>query len=235
MPHHHIPPISHLPAATCSNSEHRSPLNKLPSNPTISMIKKSELFTDAKMMVLEMFELWGTAWGDKLKNNRPSMLTMETIDTWTVSLVQAQMTQAEFDIALPLSISAELEWPPGSPSDFLALARGKHTSQFPEAYTAYIQAANGTYLHPVCHATAVRVGLWNMRNEDEYVTKKLWSEIYPLVCAEYSHDSAQFNQNAIAIERKRQSDMPALAAPKIDSQSQIQAAMTAIEKIREML
>lgn len=199
------------------------------------MIKNSELFTDSKMMVLEMFELWGTAWGDKLKNNRPSMLTMETIDTWTVSLVQAGMTQAEFDVALPLSISAELEWPPGSPSDFLALARGKHTSKFPAAYTAYIQAANGTYLHPVCHATAVRVGLWNMRNADEYVTKKLWNEIYPLVCAEYSHDSAKFNQNAIAIERKRQSDMPALAAPKIDSESQIQAAMTAIEKIREML
>lgn len=187
------------------------------------------------MLVLEMFELWGTAWGDKLKGNRPSMLTMDVIDIWTVSLVQAQMTQAEFDVALPLSISAELEWPPGSPSDFLALARGKHTSQFPEAYTAYIQAANGTYLHPVCHATAVRVGLWQMRNADEYVSKKLWNEIYPLVCAEYSHDGAKFNQNAIAIERKRQSDMPALAAPKIDSQSQIQAAMTAIEKIRQIL
>lgn len=235
MPHHHIPPFSHLPAATFNNSESKSLLNELPSNPTISMIKKSELFTGAKMMVLEMFELWGTAWGDKLKNNRPSMLTMETIDTWTVSLAQAQMTQDEFDIALPLSISAELEWPPGSPSDFLALARGKYTSKFPEAYTAYTQAANGTYLHPVCHETAIRVGLWQMRNADEYVSKKLWNEIYPLVCAEYTQDSAKFEQNAIAIERKKQSDMPALAAPKIDSQSQIQAAMTAIEKIREML
>lgn len=182
-----------------------------------------------------MFELWGTAWGDKLKNNRPSMLTMETIDIWAVSLVQAQMTQDEFNAAMPLSISAELEWPPCSPADFLALVRGKHTSQFPEAYTAYIQAANGCYLHLVCHATAVRVGLWQMRNADEYVTKRAWNEIYPLVCAEYSHDADKFNQNAIAIERKRQSDMPALAAPKAASESQIQAAISAIEKIREMI
>lgn len=199
---------------------------------------QSELFMVSKGLVLEMFDCWGSAWGDKLKENRPERLTMQTIDIWTVSLVQAGMTQVEFDIAMPLSISAEREWPPSSPSGFLALARGKHTSQFPESYAAYIQAANGRYLHPVCHATAVRVGLWNMRNENEYVTKKLWNEIYPLVCVEYSQDIAKFEQNAIAIEHKRQSDMSALALPKIDSESQIQAemaAMTAIEKIRGIL
>ena len=152
-------------------------------------------------MVLEMFELWGTAWGDKLKNNRPSMLTMEVIDIWTVSLVQAQMTQAEFEVALPLSISAELEWPP---SDFLALARGKHTSQFPEAYTGYTQAANGTYLHPVCYETAVRVGLWRLRSEDARFVYPSWKEVYQIVCNESLAGATHIQPVSHQIENKSQ-------------------------------
>ena len=194
-------------------------------------MKASEQYLDCLVLVDELFKNWKLHFGSKLKERQE--LDLQTARLWSIALALLEVTEIEFEIAFTQSLIQK--WPPTAPADFVALARLEASSHFPDSYTAYISAANNSYIHPVCHATAVRVGLWQMRNADEYVSKKLWNEIYPLVCAEYSHDSAQFNQNAIAIERKRQSDMPALAAPKIDSESQIQAAMTAIEKIREML
>lgn len=194
-------------------------------------MKASEQYLDCLVLVDELFKNWKLHFGSKLKERQE--LDLQTARLWSIALALLEVTEIEFEIAFTQSLIQK--WPPTAPADFVALARLEASSHFPDSYTAYISAANNSYIHPVCHATAVRVGLWQMRNADEYVSKKLWNEIYPLVCAEYTRDSAKFEQNAIAIEHKRQSDMPALSAPKIDSQSQIQVAMTAIKKIREML
>lgn len=151
-----------------------------------------------------MFDCWGRVWADQLKENRPERLTMGTIDMWTVSLVQAGMTQTEFDRAIPLSISATLEWPISSPSAFLALVRGEHTSQFPETYTAYAQAANGVYLHTVCYETAVRVGLLRLRSEDARYVYPSWKEAYQVVCNESLAGATHIQPVSHQIENKSQ-------------------------------
>lgn len=150
-----------------------------------------------------MFGVWGSTWGDMLKNNRPERLTMETINAWTVSLVQAEMTRAEFDVALPLSISAKRQWPPSTPRDFLALARGINNSQLPDVYTAYIQASNSFYLHPVCYQAAVRVGLRNIREGKERFVYPLFREAYERSCNEHL-SGASFSQPVLShqIENK---------------------------------
>lgn len=190
-----------------------------------------EPFLDCLILVDNLFSHWKLHFGSKLKDRQD--LDVQTAKQWAAALVMMEVTEIEVETAFLKSLTHL--WPPTTPADFLELVRSNHTSQFPEAYTAYTQAANGTYLHPVCHETAVRVGLWNMRNANEYITRRAWNEIYPQVCDEYSQDSAKFEPNAIAIERKREIDTPVLAAPKKLSESQIKAAMSAIEKIREMI
>lgn len=195
------------------------------------MIKKSERFADSKMLVLEMFDVWGKAWGDKLKDNRPALLSMETIDIWTVSLVQAQMTQDEFEVALALSISAQLKWPPASPSDFLALARGHSDTDAANYYQVYEAAANGKYEHITAYVAAERFGFFEIVREPAFTASKRFKVIYEQVCQEYALDSAKFEQKQLQIERKRESDTLALEKKSMSLEEQSAIATAALAKL----
>lgn len=197
---------------------------------TVSQVMQSEQYPEYLELVDVLFANWKLHFGSKLKDRQ--ILDLDTATLWAAALAMLKATSQEIDLAFAASITKK--WPPTTPADLLELVRGNNTSQYPESYTAYTHAANGNYLHPVCHATAVRVGLWNMRNLNEYVTRKAWNEVYPLVCADHSHDSVKFDQNLAAIERNNQSDVK-LDKPKKSLEEQSAITTTFIENIRNSL
>lgn len=143
------------------------------------------------------------------------------------------MTNDEFEIAFINSLKEH--WSPTSPADFLALARKPTADNYPDSDSAYIEAANGNYLHAVCHETAMRIGIFELRTQDSYITSKQWQRIYKDVCIEHSKNAANFNKNIAAIERKNQSDTHVLPAPKISLEAQSAITLAAIDKIRKLL
>ena len=157
----------------------------------------------------------------------------ERLEIWAIALTELEITPNEFKLAV--SKVRQQTWQPSTPRDFLNLARPPITDNYPNSDTAYIAAANGNYLHPVCHETAQRIGTFELRTQDGYITSKKWNRIYKEVCIEHSQNAAKFNQNIAAIERKRQSDKHVLAAPKMSLETQSAITQSAIDKIRKLL
>ena len=192
---------------------------------------QSEQYIECLGLVDALFTKWRSHFGSKLKDRQ--VLDLETAQMWAAALVMLQVTKHEIDLAFAVSITKL--WPPTTPADLLEPVRGGQVSPYPDSYTAYQQAANGNYLHPVCHETAKRIGTWELARQPEYVTKRQWEETYKQVCLEYSQDSAKFNQNQAAIEHKRQSDTKVLDKPKMSLEEQSAIATAALKKIREIL
>jgi len=151
---------------------------------------------------------------------------------WAVTLTEAQMTPREFSLAL--KAVRQNNWQPTTPKDFLDLGR-QASKQYPDSDTAYIAAANGNYLHPVCHETAQRIGTFEMRSQSGYITAKQWQRIYKEVCIEHSQNATKFDKNIAAIECKRQSNTYALEAPTMSLEAQSAITLTALDNIRKLL
>lgn len=196
----------------------------------MSQVMDSEPFLDCLVLVDTIFSNWKLYFGSKLKARQE--LDVQTAKLWAAALVMMEVTEVEVETAFLKSLTQL--WPPTTPADLLELVRGNHTINFPEACTAYTQTANGIYSHPVCYETAVRVGLWNMRNSPEYATRKAWNEVYPKVCTEYSQDSAKFEQKQLKLDSKKKSDARMADKSEISSQRQLEITMAAIEKIRKL-
>lgn len=182
-------------------------------------------------MVDRLFIEWRNNFGDKLKDRK--QLNTTTLNIWAVALTAMNMTNAEFEIAFINSLKEQ--WSPTSPADFLALARKPIADNYPNSDTAYIAAAKGNYLHPVCHETAQRIGTFEMRSQSGYITAKQWQRIYKEVCIEHSQNATKFDKNIAAIERKRQSVTHALEAPTMSLEAQSAITLTALYNIRKLL
>lgn len=194
-------------------------------------MKASEQYLDCLVLVDELFKNWKAHFGSKLKERQE--LDLQTARLWSVALALLEVTENEFEIAFTQSLIQK--WPPTTPADFVELARVEASTQFPDSYTAYTNAANGKYLHAVCYEAAVRVGLYEMRNQAQYVTLKIWKDIYAVVCNEYMRDTAKFEQNQLKLAPKSQSDTNVPASPQISLERQSEIAMLSITKIREIL
>lgn len=191
---------------------------------------QSEQYLEYLELVDALFEKWNKHFSSRLKDRQ--FLDLDTARLWAAALVMLKATNEEIDLAFAVSITKL--WPPTTPADFLELIRSEVVSEYPNSDTAYIAAANGNYLHAVCHETAMRIGTFELRNQDGYITSKKWDRIYKEVCIEHSQNAAKFNQNIAAIQRKRKSDTPALA-PKISLEAQSAITQSALEKTRKLL
>lgn len=181
--------------------------------------------------IIDLIGDWKRSHASKMKESEWNDLAR--IKIWAIALNDLQITGTEFLTAKRKSVSQL--WLPSSPADFLALARQPIADNYPDSDIAYIAAANGNYLHAVCHETAQRIGTFELRTQDGYITSKKWNRIYKEVCIEHSQNAAKFNQNIAAIERKRQSDKHVLAAPKMSLETQSAITQSAIDKIRKLL
>lgn len=167
----------------------------------------SEQYLDCLVLVDKLFKNWKSHFGSKLKERQE--LDLQTARLWSVALALLEVTEIEFEIAFTQSLIKK--WPPTAPADFVALARLEASSQFPDSYTAYTNAANGSYLHLVCHETAVRVGLWNMRCGNERFVYQLWKDAYPVVCKEHLEGATHIQPVSHQIENKSQSTTASVA------------------------
>ena len=160
----------------------------------------SEQYLECLVLVDELFKNWKSHFGSKLKERQE--LDLQTARLWSVALALLEVTENEFEIAFTQSLIQK--WPPTTPADFVALARVEASTQFPDSYTAYTNAANGTYLHPVCYETAVRVGLWRLRSEDTRFVFPSWKEAYQIVCNESLAGATHIQPASHQIENKSQ-------------------------------
>lgn len=176
-----------------------------------------------------MFGYFKTNFGTKFKEEE---WREDRIMVWAETLTELQITPKEFSEAVRKV--RHQAWQPTTPADFLALGR-QASSEYPDSYIAYVQAANRNYLHPAAHETAKRIGIEKLASEPEYTTLKIWNEVYKTVCTEHAQDSIKFNQNLAQIERSKQNDTKVLEAPKKASQEQIQAKLNLINNIRKSL
>lgn len=110
-------------------------------------------------LVDALFEKWNKHFSSKLKDRQ--VLDLDTARLWAAALVMLKATNEEIDLAFAVSITKL--WPPTTPADFLELIRSEVVSEYPNSDTAYIAAANGNYLHAVCHETAMRIGTFELR------------------------------------------------------------------------
>lgn len=156
----------------------------------------------------------------------------QRIELWAIALTDLRATKPELERALRKSISQA--WLPTTAADFLELGRQSST-EYPESYIAYVQAANRNYLHPVAHETAKRIGTRMLETEPKDETIDIWNEVYKAVCIEHAQDSSKFNQNLAAIERSKQNDTKELEAPVKLTQEQIRANLNIIDSIRKSL
>jgi hypothetical protein len=163
-------------------------------------VKASEQYLDCLVLVDELFKNWKLHFGSKLKERQE--LDLQTARLWSIALALLEVTEIEFEIAFTQSLIQK--WPPTAPADFVALARLEASSHFPDSYTAYISAANNSYIHPVCHATAVRVGLWRLRSEDTRFVYPSWKEAYQIVCNEFLDGAIHIQPVSHQIENKSQ-------------------------------
>lgn len=192
---------------------------------------ESEQYLDYLILVNHLFDRWKLHFQSKLKERQ--VLDLKTAKMWAVALMMMQVTEQEMESAFAVSITKL--WPPTTPADLLEPIRGSEVSPYPDAYTAYQQAANGNYLHPVCKETAKRLGTWELKSQAESITQPKWQRIYKQVCLEYSVDSAKFNQIHAAIESKYQSDTKVLYKPRLSLEEQSAIATAALKKIREII
>lgn len=179
--------------------------------------------------LIDLFSTWKVSHATKMKEQD---WDNHRIELWAIALTDLRATKQELERALRKSIS--LTWLPTTAADFLELGR-QASSEYPDSYIAYVQAANRNYLHPAAHETAKRIGIEKLASEPEYTTLKIWNEVYKTVCTEHAQDSAKFNQNLAQIERSKQNDTNVLEAPKKASQAQIQAKLNLINNIRKSL
>ncbi len=109
--------------------------------------------------------------------------------------------------------------------------RGRDANAPPNHHEAYVQAANGNYLHPAAYAAAKRFGLDAIRIESSFTGSKKFQAIYDEVCAEYAANTSQYDAQLPKIEQKTKSDTPELTMTKEALQRQSDIATTALAKM----
>ena len=110
---------------------------------------------------------------------------IDTVNDWAEVLTDLNITPSEFQIA---KRKAGLQkWMISHPVDFLELARGAITDNYPDMYDAYIDAAHHRWDDEgILHYTAKLVGLGTMREQPEAKTYPMWQKHYPSVCKLHS-------------------------------------------------
>ena len=136
----------------------------------------------SKENLISLFKGWKKIFRSKMKDED---WDMDTVIVWHIALNDLGITADEFNLAKRKSLG--LSWPPTAPADFLALSRTETVSNYPDMRQSYLQAAQGTYKHPVALETAKRVGEWDIKSKPESMTYKAWQQHYPIVCSEHSN------------------------------------------------
>lgn len=179
------------------------------------------------MNVINTAETWSHAFPNKFKY--AEIVTDRFIDIWSIALQLMNVTDEELMIATAKSITKE--WPPSSPYDFIALVRGKDKNAPPNYHEAYVQAANGNYLHPAAYAAAKRFGLDAIRVESSFTGAKKFKAIYDDSCSEYAANPDQYDAQLPQIAQKTQSNTPSLPMTKAALQRQSDIATAALAKM----
>lgn len=179
------------------------------------------------MNVINVTETWASAFPNKFKFDE--IVTDRFVDIWAIALQVMNATDDEILMATAKSITKE--WPPSSPYDFIALVRGRDANAPPNHHEAYIQAANGNYLHPAAYAAAKRFGFDAIRVESAFTGAKKFKAIYDDACAEYAANPAQYDAQLSQIQQKTKSDTPALPMTKEQLQRQSDIATAALAKM----
>lgn len=149
-------------------------------------------------MIAEMFTRWTVRYGNKMKAQDWGI---DTVNDWAEVLTELQITPTEFKEA---KRKAGLRtWMISHPVEFLELARGKATDNYPDVRQAYIDQANFRTDCPIAYETARRVGFSAMREQPEHKTYPQWKKHYTEVCIEHSQGKAFTGPSSQQIENKR--------------------------------
>lgn len=134
------------------------------------------------VLIAEMFTRWTIRYGNKMKQED---WEVDTVNDWAEVLTDLQITPSEFETAKQ---KAKLKggWMISHPADFLELARGSITDNYPDMRQAYLDAANQRTDCPIAYETARRVGFGQMREGYEYITYPLWQKHYQEVIQAHS-------------------------------------------------
>ncbi len=148
-------------------------------------------------MIAEMFTRWTVRYGNKMKAQDWGI---DTVNDWAEVLTELEITPAEFKEA---KRKAGLEtWMISHPVEFLELARGKPTDNYPDVRQAYIDQANFRTDCPIAYETARRVGFSAMREQPEHKTYPLWQKHYEQVCIEHRGGQAFDKPQVLQIESR---------------------------------
>ncbi len=142
-----------------------------------------------------MFTRWTVRYGNKIKVEDWGV---DTVNDWAEVLTELQITPAEFKKA---KRKAGLRtWMISHPVEFLELARGKATDNYPDVRQAYIDQANFRTDCPIAYETASRVGFSAMREQPEHKTYPQWQKHYAEVCTEHRAGKAFSKPQVLQIE-----------------------------------
>lgn len=141
-------------------------------------------------MVINLFERWTDIYGAKLQGRQN--LSLQTAETWAVSLKLMDMSLKEFELATAMSLC--LEWPPTATYDFLALVRHDPSKQYPPADQAFVIACSNCgmrgdverkWKHGVIYETANRIG-WDRLSRASESYLRTFRTVYEQVCNEHA-------------------------------------------------
>lgn len=186
---------------------------------------ESAQFQSSLDLVITLFERWTDIYGAKLQGRQN--LSLQTAETWAVSLKLMNMSMSEFEQAAAMSLC--FEWPPTATHDFLALVRTNPASQYPQADEAFVIACSNCgmrgdvqrkWKHGVIYETANRIGWGRLASASEGFFKTFKS-VYDQVCQEHA------SGKSFVIEKSHR-----IAAPKHEP---VQAGSEADRKISEQL
>lgn len=151
---------------------------------------ESEQFQDSLNLVITLFERWTDIYGAKLQGRQN--LSLQTAETWAVSLKLMNMSLNEFEQAAAMSLC--FEWPPTATYDFLALVRTDPSQQYPQADEAFVIACSNCgmkgdvkrkWKHGVIYETANRIGWGRLASASEGFLKT-FKTTYEQVCSEHA-------------------------------------------------
>lgn len=132
------------------------------------------------ILIAEMFTRWTVRYGNKMKVENWGI---DTVNDWAEVLTELEITPSEFEVA---KRKAGLKtWMTSHPVEFLELARGKATDNYPDVRQAYTDQANFKTDCPIAYETARRVGFSAMREQPEHKTYPVWQKHYEQVCIEH--------------------------------------------------
>lgn len=126
---------------------------------------------------------------------------INTVNDWAEVLTELQITPTEFEEA---KRKAGLRtWMISHPVEFLELARGAATDNYPDVKQAYIDQANFRTDCPIAYETARRVGFSAMREQPEHRTYPRWQKHYQAVCTEHRSGKEFSKPQVLQIENMK--------------------------------